>query len=219
MTDPDTSNSGSGTSGPGGVPREPGAASAGSALDSESIRQRNRNRWVLVLIAAFFFVPMLIAGIMRFTDHHPAVTRQHGELLDPKPDLRALQLRGADGAPYAWNPQARVWRILVAPQPGCARLCVRLSRQLDTVWQLFGKDADHVEVLWLGEPPAGAARPASLRVLERSPELLARLPRVDDPAGLPVYVIDPNGFVILRYPPGFDPGGLRADLAKLLKLM
>jgi hypothetical protein len=37
--------------------------------------------------------------------------------------------------------------------------------------------------------------------------------------GVPVYVIDPNGFVILRYPPGFDPSGLRADLAKLLKLM
>ena len=41
---------------------------------------------------------------------------------------------------------------------------------------------------------------------------------VDDPRGVPVYLIDPNGFVILRYPPGFDPAGLRADLAKLLKL-
>jgi hypothetical protein len=37
--------------------------------------------------------------------------------------------------------------------------------------------------------------------------------------GLPVYVVDPNGFVILRYAPGFDPAGLRADLAKLTKLM
>lgn len=36
---------------------------------------------------------------------------------------------------------------------------------------------------------------------------------------VPVYVIDPNGFLILRYPPGSDPGGLRSDLAKLLKLM
>ncbi|MGO1072359.1 hypothetical protein [Lysobacter sp. CA199] len=190
-----------------------------SAADPVSHRQRNRNRLVLLLIAAFFFVPMLVAGILRFTDHHPAVNRQHGELLEPKPDLRALNLRLADGQPYAWNPQARIWRITVAPQPGCARRCVRLSRQLDTVWQLFGKDADRVELLWLGELPAGAARPASLRVLAPSPELRARLPRTDDPAGPPVYVIDPNGFVILRYPPGFEPGGLRADLAKLLKLM
>ena len=51
------------------------------------------------------------------------------------------------------------------------------------------------------------------------PELLAALPRVDDPAGVPVYVIDPNGFVILRYAPGTDPGFIRADVSKLLKLI
>lgn len=188
-------------------------------LDPAALRQRNRNRLVLLLIAAFFFVPMLLAGILRFTDHHPAVNRQHGELLSAKPDLRALEPDLADGRPYPWQPQARVWRVLVAPPEGCAQACVDLSRELDTVWQLFGKDADQVDILWLGEPPAGAARPASLRVLADSPELRARLPRLNDPAGTPVYVIDPNGFVILRYAPGFEPGGLRADLAKLLKLM
>ncbi|BAW00140.1 hypothetical protein [Lysobacter enzymogenes] len=181
--------------------------------------QRNRNRLTLVLIAAFFFVPMLVAGVMRFTDRHPAINRQHGELLEPKPDLRQLEPALADGKPYPWNPGARVWRIVVAPQPDCLQACVQLSHELDTVWQLFGKDADQVDILWLGEPPAGAARPASLRVLGLSPQLRERLPRLNDPAGLPVYVIDPNGFVILRYAPGFQPGGLRTDLSRLLKLM
>lgn len=181
--------------------------------------QRNRNRLTLLLIAAFFFVPMLVAGILRFTDHHPAINRQNGELLEPKPDLRKLELALADGKPYRWNPAARVWRIVVAPKPGCAQECVALSQRLDTVWQLFGKDADQVDVLWAGEPPAGAARPASLRVLGPSPQLRERLPRLDDPAGTPVYVIDPNGFVILRYAPGFEPGGLHKDLSRLLKLM
>jgi hypothetical protein len=67
-------------------------------------------------------------------------------------------------------------------------------------------------------------RDPALRVLQSSAELRAGLPRVDEITsigrrGVPVYVIDPNGFVILRYPPGFDPAGLRADLARLLKLM
>jgi hypothetical protein len=52
-----------------------------------------------------------------------------------------------------------------------------------------------------------------------SPDIRIFLPRLNDPAGTPVYVIDPNGFVILRYAPGFEPGGLREDLVKLLKLM
>lgn len=37
-------------------------------------------------------------------------------------------------------------------------------------------------------------------------------------AGVPVYVIDPNGFVVLRYAPDTDLAGLREDLARLLKL-
>ena len=55
------------------------------------------------------------------------------------------------------------------------------------------------------------------------PAFRAGLPRVDgapgeETSGVPVYVIYPNGFVVLRYPPGFDPAGLRTDLARLLKL-
>ena len=48
----------------------------------------------------------------------------------------------------------------------------------------------------------------------------AALPRNQvSAAGVPAYVIDPYGFVVLRYAPGFDPVDLRSDMAKLLKLM
>ena len=57
-----------------------------------------------------------------------------------------------------------------------------------------------------------------MRQLREDPALRAALPRSDDPAGIPVYVIDPNGFVVLRFPPHADPAGLRTDVARLLKL-
>jgi hypothetical protein len=34
---------------------------------------------------------------------------------------------------------------------------------------------------------------------------------------LPVYLADPNGWLVLRYAPGFEPSGLRKDLGRLLK--
>ena len=113
--------------------------------------------------------------------------------------------------------------VLVAPPTGCAAACVDLARELDLVWQLFGRNADHVDILWLGDVPDGAVRNAAWRVLEADPALRAALPRVDGGPGeadnaLPAYVVDPNGFVILRYAPGFDPGHLRSDMARLLKL-
>lgn len=76
-----------------------------------------------------------------------------------------------------------------------------------------------MEVLWIGTPPVGLPAMPALRVLRDDARLRQALPRANDAAGVPVYVIDPNGFVILRYAPGFDPAGLRADLVKLLKLM
>jgi hypothetical protein len=123
-----------------------------------------------------------------------------------------------------------MWRIVVAPPADCGDACMRVAGQLDTVWQLMGRDADHVDVLWLCpddarcEVPVPLANELSLRRLRADPALRAGLPRHDTDAatlqhGLPVYVIDPNGFVILRYAPGFAPAGLRADLAKLTKLM
>lgn len=181
--------------------------------------QRRRNRAMLVAIFAIFLGSMLVAGTLRFSGWRPAGMKNHGELLQPPTDLRALTPKLADGGDYRWNPRARLWRIALAPPADCVEVCIKLGHDLDTVWQLTGKDADRVHVLWIGTPPAAMPRDAALRVLQVSPALRTGLPHVDDPHGVPVYVIDPNGFVILRYAPGFDPAGLRADLSKLLKLM
>ena len=195
-------------------------------MNDASQRQRRSNRLVLLAIFALFLGGLFVAGALRFSGWQPAGTKNNGELLQPPGDLRAVVPRLADGSAYRWNPGARLWRIVVAPPAGCSEACVALARDLDTVWRLFGKDADRVHVLWLGEPPAGAVRNAATRVVVPSAPLRAGLPRLDvapDGAARPgapvVYVIDPNGFVVLRYAPGFDPAGLRADLAKLLKLM
>ena len=193
-------------------------------MTTPPLPQTRRNRTMLLVIAGIFFGTMLVAGVLRFSGWHPAANQAHGELLQPPSDLRALVPQLADGQPYRWTPGARTWRIALAPPAGCTDACVALGRQLDTVWQLMGQESDRVHVLWIGEPPAAMGRFAALRVLRPSDALRTGLPRVvpapgEDPLGIPVFVIDPNGFVIMRYAPGFDPAGLRADLAKLLKLM
>ncbi|MBB4598239.1 hypothetical protein [Xanthomonas arboricola] len=178
-----------------------------------------RGRRMLIALAVLFFGSMLLAGVLRFSGWQPASMRNHGELLKPPADLRGLVPVRADGQPYAWAPAERVWRIALAPPAGCTQQCVMLAAELDKVWQLLGHRADKVEVLWIGAPPAGLPPMPALRVLRDDARLRQGLPRANDAAGVPVYVIDPNGFVILRYAPGFDPAGLRADLVKLLKLM
>ncbi len=185
--------------------------------------RRGHNRFMLLVIAAIFLGSFAIAGALRFSGWQPAGMKNHGELLQPAGDLRAVEPMLADGGVYRWNPVERIWRIVLAPPDDCGKPCVALSQELDTVWQLFGRNADHVHILWIGTPPEGAKRNLAWRVLRPDPALRAGLQRIDgDTAaaagGVSVYVVDPNGFVILRYAPGFDPGHLRQDMARLLKL-
>ena len=190
--------------------------------------QRKRNRALLLLIFGLFFGTMLVAGLLRFSGWRPQGSKNHGELLQPPGDLRALSPRLLDGGEYVWKSGERTWRIVVAAPVECDAKCRKVAHDVDTVWQTFGKDADDVHVLWACATttcawPKGAPVPATLKLLQPDPRLRAGMPRLDErvpgkDGELPVYVVDPYGFVILRYPPGFDPAGLRADVAKLLKL-
>lgn len=180
--------------------------------------RRNRNRSLLILIVVIFLGSALLAGALRISGWRPEGTRNHGELLQPPGDLREVTLRLQGGGDYPWDPDARIWRMVVAPPAGCAQACVELSGELNLVWRLFGRRADSVHTLWIGDAPEGITRNRSLHAIQPDPSVRAALPQVDDAAGVPVYVIDPNGFVILRYAPGFDPGDLRSDMSRLLRL-
>lgn len=180
--------------------------------------QRRRNRAMLIAILVVFFGSFVLAGVLRYSGWRPAGTGNKGEMLQPPGDLRGVAPRLQDGAAYAWQPEARIWRIAVVAPPGCGQRCETSLEQLHLVWQLFGRKADRVHVLWIGDAPARTGM-RELRVVPPTPELLAQLPRAGEHGtSLPAFVIDPNGFVVLRYAAGADPGDLRADLARLLRL-
>ena len=189
--------------------------------DQAAIRRRNRG--MLLAIFVLFFGGMLVAGLLRFSGWRPDGMKNKGELLQPYGDLRTYSPTLADGAAYAWNDSQRTWRIVVLPRDcegARAADCVQLLQDVDKVWQLMGKDADRVHVLWGGAVPAGATAPRELRLLRADDGLRAGLPRWQAAAGEgdAAWLVDPNGFVVLRYAPGFDPGDLRTDLARLLKI-
>ena len=193
-----------------------------------NLPNRNRNRVMLLAIFALFFGSLVVAGILRFSGWRPEGMKNKGELLQPPADLREVAPKLLDGRAYEWAPVNRTWRIAIAPPADCGPECTKTARDVRKVWELLGREAIRVDVLWLcaSAPcaaPAGAPRLTNFRLLQPDAALRAKLPRVDHVThggarGVPVYVIDPNGFVILRYAAGSDPGDLRSDLAKLLKL-
>ena len=184
-----------------------------------AIRRRNRN--MLLALFVVFFGGMLLAGLLRFSGWRPEGTKNKGELLQPYGDLREYAPTLANGATYGWKDEPRIWRIVAMPRD-CdttrAAECVRMLADFDKVWRLMTKDADRVHVLWAGAMPPGVAVPEEVRLVRADDGLRAGLSRWNEAGGDAAWLVDPNGFVVLRYAPGFDPGDLRTDLARLLKI-
>lgn len=178
---------------------------------------RNRNRLVLVALAALFAAPLLGAILLHASGWEPSRTRNHGELLRPAIGLGDLPLRRADGTVYAWEPGERRWRIAVVAPRECAAACTDLVAGLDKVWQLQGRHADRLDVLWFGPVPE-SAQPFRRFVPMRPDEAMnARLPGLRHDGAPAAWLVDPAGYVALRYPPGFDLAHLREDVARMLK--
>ena len=176
-----------------------------------------RSRLILLMLAAIFLAPPIAAWVLYSSGWEPTRTRNHGELLQPAIDLSAATLHRLDGAPYDWEPQERRWRVVVIPPSDCTTTCVELIAGLDKVWQLQGRRADRLDVLWFGDVPEGATPFRRFVAMRPDASFAARMPGLST-SGMPTaYLIDPRGFVALRYPPGFDVAHLREDIAQLLK--
>lgn len=178
---------------------------------------RNRGRRTLLLLLAVFAGPIAIAWILNAGGLIPGA-KTVGERLEPIVDLRESPPHLADGTRYDWAPAERMRRLLVVAPAACGANCASVPEQLEKLRLIFGRDAEHLEILWMGPYPADAPPLPAVRRLADDPALRARLPRADDPAGAPIYVVDPYGFVILRYRPGTDISEMRKDLSKLLKM-
>ena len=197
-----------------------------TGLTPEQLGIRRRNRNMLVALFVLFFGGMLVAGLLRFSGWRPEGIRNKGEMLQPYGDLRGYTPTLANGGAYGWKDEPRIWRIVAMPRD-CASTraaeCKRLLADFDKVWRLMTKDADRVHVLWAGAMPPGAKVPDEVRLVRADDGLRAGLARWDitpdeSRRGDAAWLVDPNGFVVLRYAPGFDPGDLRSDLARLLKI-
>ncbi len=188
--------------------------------DSKSALRR-RNRGAMLLILGLSVGALVVAGLLRFSGWRPSGQVNKGQMLQPYGDLRAFSPTLDDGRSYRWGDSPRTWRMVAAPSDctGAGReRCTALLERLDKVWRSLGRDADRVHVLWAGAAPVDVSSLREVSLVRPDPRLIAGLSGSNDSRGDPVWLVDPNGFVVLRYAPGFEPVDLRSDLVKLLKV-
>ncbi len=180
-----------------------------------SLVARRRARFNLILVCAAFVLPLGIAVWLYATGWRPAATGNHGELVDPPLLLAELALQDHGG--HALPPELLAdgsWTLLVVGSGACDVVCRSSLLDSRQVRLALGKDRLRVRRLLLVDQP-----PDSGLVSEHPDLTVARLPagsRLTGPAAL--WVVDPIGNAMLRFPQGFDAKGLLEDMRRLLKL-
>ena len=163
-------------------------------------------RLKLVLLFLACAAPFVLGWAAWYFEWGTGRAGNYGELIAPRP---------LGGAPY--EGLRGKWILVNVDAAACDAYCEKKLYYMRQVRTALGKDQGRVERLWLVTDGA-APRPALLAAIEGT-----RIVPAGEAAlfpGMPsrhVYLIDPLGNLMLRFPPDPDPSKMLKDLQRLLR--
>lgn len=173
----------------------------------------------LFLVIALLALPFIVAASLYAIGWHPDKAGNHGELLDPPRPLPALA--GPHGEPLNKASLEGHWNLVVAGPGPCDEACrhwIVATRQIHVA---LYKQMSRVQRTWLTDQAA----PDSAPLTALQPDLHAAVAGSSaaraafdlDAGGHRVYVVDPQGRIILRYPADAPPRDILKDMERLLR--
>lgn len=180
----------------------------------------NRSAKLTLSLLALVCTLPIIASYLTFYVWKPQTTVNYGELIKPAPLPDAI-LNGLVGQPVldraALNGH---WTLVYAGSGSCAEACGTALYAMRQSRLAQGKEMERVARLWLVTddiPPAPelVQQHPALRIARIDPAWLARLPAAEREAHL--FLVDPLGNVMMRFPAEPDVKLVIKDLQRLLK--
>lgn len=180
---------------------------------------------MLYLLLAVCVAPV-IASYTAYYLVPPAGRTNYGALVEPQRPLPALTLRRLDGTAVEAASLRGSWLMVQVDGGECDAACAKKLWQMRQVRLTTGKYADRVGRVWLIVDEASLATSVireydgTLFLRARADEVAAFLPLPDGPGARladHVWLIDPLGNLMLRWPKDADPSRMKKDLIKLLK--
>jgi len=178
----------------------------------------------LYLLLAVCIAPV-VASYTAYYLSPPAGRTNYGVLVEPQRPLPALVLRRLDGTAVAADSLRGSWTMLQVDGGDCGAECEKKLWKMRQVRLTAGRDADRVQRVWMIVDEAPLAT-ALLREFDGTQflrtgraEVAAFLPVADPASTLAdhIWLIDPLGNLMLRWPKDADPNRMKKDLARLLK--
>lgn len=171
------------------------------------------------LIMAIFALP-IAASILAYRLYRPDATSNYGELLLPPATVTAQPFATESGKPFAFGELAGRWVLVASDSGDCAAPCREKLESLRQVRLALGRNASRVARVFvvddLRRPAAGALDEFSGTLVALTPAGMV-LPTGAANDRAHVYLVDPRGNVMMRWPAAPQMRGMLKDLERLLK--
>ena len=189
-------------------------------------QRTHSGRWKMLALLLVCAAPV-IASYFTYYVLRPEARRHYGELISPQVDLpagRALNLQGQEVVLTSLKGQ---WLLVTVSSAVCADACkenLYFQRQLR---EIMGKEKDRMERVWVltDDAPVDAALLPALNqahVLRVHPDTVKAWlsPAAGQAVEDHLYVIDPMGHFMMRFPAHMDVAGAskaKKDLDRLMR--
>lgn len=177
-------------------------------MKNEHPERKRSGRLKLALLALFFLLPVGASYLIWWLDLAPGTAGNYGTLLTPRP-----------AALPAADPLKGKWVLVQFDGGACDSGCERKLYFMRQVRRAQGREMPRVARLWLVTDKV-APRAEVLAAIEGTVVIPAPA-RVDFPAERSVadhiYLVDPLGNLMMRFPREADPARVIKDIQRLLR--
>lgn len=195
---------------------------------------RNKNRRNFVLLVFVFLLPMIVAWLVlkNIDTLKPSGSRNFGELVQPAMPLQEFTLQMREGAKFGLDETRGKWNIFYFNKSECAQLCQETFTKLHQSRLGQGREMHRLRFLYVNTDTAPVTE-QTLQFIKTLPETkiiignaeeLSKLKSQFEATGKSpdeegrIFLIDPNGNIMMTYSKEFFVRDLLKDLEHLLKV-
>jgi len=187
-------------------------------------QQRKRGRWMLWLVLLVCASP-IIASYFTYYVIKPEKRNNYGTLIDQRAHpIPAMATTTLDGKPAALEQFKGKWVMLMAAPGACNEACHKQLFAMRQLRTMQGKEMERIERVWLitdREPldTMVIREYDGTHMLRADAQAIANWLPVDPGTSVSdhIYMIDPLGHLMMRFPKDPEPRKVHKDIYKLLK--
>ena len=194
-------------------------------VKGESLRPEIRARLLVAGLFALFFLPIALAWFLnvKTPDWLPSGLTNHGNLIEPPGRLETNGMQSLEGRRADASLFEGKWTLLYVAESSCPDACEKALYKMRQARFALGEEMQRIQRLMVFPVDAAeglakklAGLDAALMIVSADAAWMERLKTGGGAAE--IFLVDPQGYLIMWYPPDANPSGLIKELERLLRI-